>query len=118
MLAGLDSGEIRPGEVIVDRPLEIKGSDKKSSWTRLGPVNDIDAIKRSSNVYMFFIAMQMGGENNYQPGKAINYNSKAYTEMRNYFQQFGLGAKTGIDFPYEENMEASLQPVTVELLNF
>ena len=107
VLAGLDSGEIRPGEVIVDRPLEIKGSDKKSSWTRLGPVNDIDAIKRSSNVYMFFIAMQMGGENNYQPGKAINYNSKAYTEMRNYFQQFGLGAKTGIDFPYEENMEAS-----------
>ena len=44
VLAGLDSGEIRPGEVIVDRPLEIKGSDKKSSWTRLGPVNDIDAI--------------------------------------------------------------------------
>ncbi|MBR7554370.1 peptidoglycan D,D-transpeptidase FtsI family protein [Allobacillus sp. GCM10007491] len=105
VLAGLDSGVIRPGEVITDRPIKISVDKEKSSWTRLGPVNDIDAIKRSSNVYMWFIAMRMGGEYNYQYGKGITYNSEAYTQMKNYYKQFGLGAKTGIDFPYEENME-------------
>ncbi len=107
VLAGLDSGVISPGEVIRDRPIQIAGSPRRGSWTTLGPVNDIEAIKRSSNVYMFFIAMRMGGEYNYQEGKSVAYNGEAYTEMRNYFQQFGLGAKTGIDFPYEENMDAN-----------
>ncbi|MFC0014822.1 MULTISPECIES: penicillin-binding protein 2 [Allobacillus] len=105
VLAGLDSGVIRPGEVITDRPIRIANGPRKKSWRDLGPVNDIDAIKRSSNVYMFFIAMRMGGENNYYYNKSsINYNPEAYTKMSNYYKQFGLGAKTGIDFPYEENM--------------
>lgn len=103
VLAGLDSGVISPGQTFVDRPIKIKGTPQKGSYQSLGAVNDITALKLSSNVYMFYIALKMGGENRYpfpQNGKAA-FDPAAWQEMRNYFQQFGLGVGTGIDFPFE-----------------
>ncbi|MBU5265919.1 peptidoglycan D,D-transpeptidase FtsI family protein [Virgibacillus proomii] len=104
VLAGFESGTISPGQVFVDRPIKIKGTPIKGSYSSsIGAVNDVTALKRSSNVYMFYIALKMGGENRYpfpNSGKA-SFNPAAWQEMRNYFQQFGLGVKTGIDFPYE-----------------
>lgn len=102
VLAGYQSGVITPNQTFNDRPIKIQGSPTLSSWTNLGIVNDLEALRRSSNVYMAFIAMRMGGEYNYQPNKKIQFQREAFQEMRNYFNQFGLGTKTGIDFPYEE----------------
>src|SRR5690625_3100724 len=65
VLAGFESGVVSPGTVIYDAPIKISGTNPKGSYARLGPVNDIDAIERSSNVFMFQIAMRMGGEVNY-----------------------------------------------------
>src|SRR5699024_5260642 len=59
---GIENDIISPGTVFVDKPLRFKGSPTKSSVTTLGAVNDQDALRRSSNVYMFYIAMQLGGE--------------------------------------------------------
>ncbi|CDQ39645.1 MULTISPECIES: peptidoglycan D,D-transpeptidase FtsI family protein [Virgibacillus] len=104
VLAGLESGVISPGQTFNDSPIKIKGTPPKRSHTSaIGTVDDQAALKRSSNVYMFYIALKMGGENRYpfpNNGKA-SFNTAAWQEMRNYFQQFGLGVKTGIDFPYE-----------------
>ncbi|WP_121639736.1 penicillin-binding protein 2 [Virgibacillus sp. Bac330] len=103
VLAGLESGVISPGQRFNDSPLKIKGTPQKGSYKRLGSVNDIDALKKSSNVYMFYIALKMGGENRYPfPNNSkASFDPAAWQEMRNYFQQFGLGVSTGIDFPYE-----------------
>lgn len=103
VLAGLASGVISPGTTLYDSPIKIQGTPTKGSWTRLGPVNDITALKRSSNVYMFYIGLRMGGEFRYPfPSNAkARVDFKGLQEMRNYFNQFGLGVKTGIDFPYE-----------------
>ncbi|MUV39629.1 Penicillin-binding protein 2B [Lentibacillus sp. JNUCC-1] len=103
VLAGLDSGVITPGQVFVDKPIRIQGDPKpRSSWKDLGPVNDIGALKMSSNVYMFNIAMRMLGDYNHQYGDKIDVsNWDAFQDIRNYFWQFGLGTKTGIDLPYE-----------------
>lgn len=101
VLAGLESGVIEAGEVIDDKPIQIKGSNPKGSWRRLGRVNDIDALEHSSNVYMYHIAMRMGGEFNYREGKKIKFDREGFQKMRNYYHQFGLGVKTGIDLPYE-----------------
>src|SRR5699024_9020315 len=60
MLAGYHSGAITPGQVFYDKPITI-ADDTKSSWTRLKSVNDYDALRRSSNVYMFRIPMRIGG---------------------------------------------------------
>lgn len=101
VLAGYESGVISPGHTEYDRPIKIMGTPTKGSWQNLGLVNDLDALRRSSNVYMFHIAMMMGGEYNYYEGKKIRFNPQAFEDMRNYFRQFGLGVETGIDYPYE-----------------
>lgn len=101
VLAGYESGVISAGERMNDRTLHIYGTEPKGSWTNLGSVNDLDALRRSSNVYMFFIALRMGGEYNYYRDIRPIYNIQGYYELRNYFSQFGLGVETGLDFPYE-----------------
>src|SRR5699024_5359418 len=63
VLAGLESGVFSAGEAIYDSPIKVKGSEVKSSYTStLGSVNDITSLKVSSNVYMFYTALRMGGE--------------------------------------------------------
>lgn len=101
VLSGYESGVIQPGQVFNDQRIEIKGGPSKGSYSNLGLVDDLAALKRSSNVYMFHIAMRMGGEFNYRRGETITFNSSGFQDMRSYFNQFGLGVKTGIDFPNE-----------------
>ncbi|HLR08021.1 MAG TPA: penicillin-binding protein 2 [Bacillota bacterium] len=102
VLAGYQSGVIEPGQKFLDKPIKIANDNPKGSWKNLGPVNDLDAIARSSNIYMFRIAMRIGGvhdEKFYYD--SLRYKGNPFQEMRNYFRQFGLGTETGIDFPYE-----------------
>ncbi|WP_317450901.1 peptidoglycan D,D-transpeptidase FtsI family protein [Alkalibacillus aidingensis] len=118
LLAGLDSGVVSPDEVINDRPIKIAGDEEKSSIRDMGNVNDIDALRRSSNIYMFFIAMRMGGEFNYSYGDSISYDQQGYVDMVNYFKQFGLGVSTGIDFPYEGTGVSGDGDQAYELIDF
>ncbi|SER21340.1 peptidoglycan D,D-transpeptidase FtsI family protein [Piscibacillus halophilus] len=102
VLAGLDSGVIQPGERFRDQRLQFKGSPDKGSWTSsIGSPTDIDALKKSSNVYMFRVAMRLGGHWDYVPKQPLSYNGEGYQILSNYFKQFGLGTKTGVDYPYE-----------------
>lgn len=100
ILTGFETGVIQPNTYILDEPLYIKGTKEKSSWTTMGLINDLTALERSSNVYMFKTAIKIAGtEYRYQQG--LNINPKAFDTMRYYFSQFGLGIKTGIDLPNE-----------------
>ncbi|HLR01144.1 MAG TPA: penicillin-binding protein 2 [Virgibacillus sp.] len=103
VLTGYQEDAIQPGEVIVDQPLKIKGSNTITSYgnAAMGPVNDYDALKRSSNIYMVNIAMRLGGVYNHKNGDSLPNMKDALKIMRNDFGQFGLGTRTGIDFPYE-----------------
>lgn len=105
VLAGLQSGFMSPGESLYDSPVKIAGTQVKKSYSAgLGSVNDITALKKSSNVYMYYVALRAGGDFRYPyPTNATTSMSKeaGILTMRNYFNQFGLGVKTGIDFPSE-----------------
>ncbi len=103
VLAGLQSGTIVPDQVFNDSPIQIAGTPRKASYRNIGPVNDISALKYSSNVYMFYIGLRMGGEYRYPfpNGSSATFNREGVQTMRNYFNQFGLGIGTGIDFPFE-----------------
>ncbi|MGP4072488.1 peptidoglycan D,D-transpeptidase FtsI family protein [Piscibacillus sp. B03] len=102
VLAGLDSGVIKPGTRFRDQRLQFIGTPDKGSWTStLGSPDDITALKRSSNVYMFRTAMRLGGHWDYIPKQRLSYNGEGYQLLSNYFKQFGLGTKTGVDYPYE-----------------
>lgn len=102
VLTGLQSEVITPDQVFNDRPIKIAQTPEKGSWRNLGSVNDIDAIEQSSNVYMYFIAMRMGGVFHYERNMPLKVSVDTFQTMRNYFRQFGLGSETRVDFPYEE----------------
>lgn len=106
LLAGFDSGVISPGTTFYDSPIKIYQTPPKKSYNNLGYVNDLDALAKSSNVYMFYVALRMGGDyTNYRYVKnessKVKNSSETLQQLRNYFNQFGLGISTGIDLPYE-----------------
>ncbi len=100
VLTGYQHGAISPGASWVDTPLKIKGTPVKKSWTTMGRVNDLKALERSSNVYMFMTAIAIG-KGRYVPNGPLSLDSKAFDTMRDSFSQFGLGVRTGIDLPNE-----------------
>ncbi|MED2765879.1 penicillin-binding protein 2 [Bacillus thuringiensis] len=100
ILTGYQTGAIQPGTVQIDEPIKLKGTPTKSSWKTMGPINDLTALKMSSNVYMFKTAMNIAGVQ-YVRGGTLDIPQKAFDTMRYHFSQFGLGVKTGIDLPNE-----------------
>ena len=101
VLSGYQSGVIKPDTYFYDAPIKILGTPKKGSWQNMGSINELTALQRSSNVYMFYIALRMGGEYGNPNGRKAKFDTDAFQEMRNYFRQFGLGTETGVDYPFE-----------------
>ena len=105
VLSGYMDGAITlEDNTIVDEPIEFEASKPKSSWfNRNGKMEltDLDALERSSNVYMIKLAMKMGGQTTYEKGGRLNINLSLFDKLREYFAQFGLGVRTGIDLPNE-----------------
>lgn len=104
VLTGFMTGVNKPGVPLWDAPLRFKdGGMKKSWWPGVGGwMDEQQALARSSNVYMFRTAMKIGGLNNFTQGGYLSIDKdKAFTDMRYYFSQFGLGTMTGIDLPGE-----------------
>jgi cell division protein FtsI/penicillin-binding protein 2 len=100
VLTGFQTGAIHPGSTQYDEPIKIKGTPVKKSYQNMGLIDDLTALKRSSNVYMFKTAMDIAGVQ-YIPGGSLDVKQKAFDTMRYYFSQFGLGVPTGIDLPNE-----------------
>lgn len=97
---GLSEGLFNAGETIVDTPVKIASTPLKKSWKDLGVVNDQTALSMSSNVYMFHVAMRLGGAD-YTFNGPLNIDVGAFDAFRNTFSEFGLGILTGIDVPNE-----------------
>ena len=105
VLTGYQTGAIVPGQSLYDQPLKFKGTNVKKSWNTVGfgSINDLYALKRSSNVYMFLTAMKIGGQQTYIPNGPLSIDKvAAINKFRKNFAQFGLGIRTGIDLPGEQ----------------
>ncbi|MEO2078407.1 MAG: penicillin-binding protein 2 [Bacillus sp. (in: firmicutes)] len=103
ILTGYKTGAISPGTVFDDTGIKIKDTPIKKSYSYLGRLNEIDALKKSSNVYMFHTAIRIG-KGHYEYDKPLNFtNPKAFETIRNSFASFGLGTRTGIDLPNEQS---------------
>lgn len=105
LLTGYSQDAVELNEVMIDEPLKFAGTAQKNSIfnTRLFnriPMSDLQAIERSSNVYMFKIAMRIAGAS-YQYNRGLRVPEESFTTMRKSYAQFGLGVKTGIDLPNE-----------------
>lgn len=99
---GYKEGLIRKGESFMDdaRGIKIAGTNTKKSYKPLGLVNDVQALAKSSNVYMFHIAIRLG-EGKYVYDQPLNINPEAFDTLRQDVGELGLGVKTGIDVPSE-----------------
>ncbi|OIJ16104.1 hypothetical protein BKP35_03740 [Anaerobacillus arseniciselenatis] len=100
ILTGFEAGVVSPGQIINDRTIDIRGT-RISSHTTMGRINDLTALERSSNVYMAEIALALGGTYNRATNSWSGNIPKGYNIMRYYFNQLGLGIRTGIDLPSE-----------------
>ncbi len=105
LLAGYEHGSTKIGETKIDEPLKFAGSRIKGSifnrtlFNRI-PMNDIEAIGRSSNVYMFKIVMGIAGTG-YTHNGPLRIDPAAYDKVRDSYSALGLGIETGIDLPGE-----------------
>ena len=100
VLTGFQEGVIHPGSYWYDTKIRIKDTPPKGSWKDFGNIDDLTALKVSSNVYMFRTAIAIG-KGNYVPNAPLSIDPTAFSTMRNSFAQFGLGVRTGIDLPNE-----------------
>ena len=117
MLVGYKYGAIDIGTSMQDECIKIKDTPEKCSWKNLGYIDDIDALKFSSNSYQFKIAISVGG-GNYRYNQGLKLNESAFDLYRNMYAEFGLGAKTGIDLPVESLGYTGTSRLPGHLLDF
>lgn len=106
VMGGLMSGAITPtSNTFTDQPIKLKDTPSKSSWFNASGNDDLqltasDALEISSNSYMMQLAMKEAGFQ-YSENAALNMSTSIFSKLRGYFNQFGLGVKTGVDIPGE-----------------
>lgn len=102
VLTGYEEGVLEVGGTLYDEVIKIKATEPKSTLGRpLGLINDIRAIYRSSNGFMYKIAIGIG-DGNYQYDQPLTLRTDSLDIFRRNFSQFGLGVPTGIDLPNEQ----------------
>ncbi|WP_235845780.1 peptidoglycan D,D-transpeptidase FtsI family protein [Neobacillus novalis] len=100
VLTGYQTGVRDFGEIELDEVMRFKGSGTFSSYQVMNRINELEALERSSNVYMWKTAIEiLGGK--YVPNGTLNIDPKKIETIRYYFNQFGLGVPTGIGFNNE-----------------
>jgi penicillin-binding protein A len=107
LLTGFDSGVIQPGTRLIDEPMILKGTTELKSWKNMGNINDLDAMRMSSNVYMYKTAMAIGGSD-YQYNMSLEIKPETFSILRNQFGLLGLGVKTEVELP-DENIGEEAQ---------
>ena len=93
------------GYLEIPNPYQPDNPSLFLDWKPHGWVNLYSAIARSSNVY--FYSLGGGLASNYQPRGILrgfeseNINGLGIEKLKEYWQKFGLGKKTGVDLPSE-----------------
>ena len=116
-LVGYSTGAITYGQKIKDGCIKIKNTDEKCSWKNLGVIDDLEALKYSSNYYQFVTAIKIG-KGNYRYNAPLMLDKNGFNTYRKVFNGLGLGVKTGIDLPYESIGFVGNDEYVLSLLDF
>ncbi len=100
MSVGYLNDAIDIGKMVKDSCVKLSNETPKCSYKYLGYVDDITALKTSSNYYQFITAIKVTG-NNYIYNMKFMPTFKDFELYREIFRKYGLGAKSNIDFPIE-----------------
>ena len=88
---------IEPNKKILDSCVKLYNVPAKCSFKRLGYIDDISALKMSSNYYQFITAIKSTG-NTYKNNMLLSVSEDNFNIYRNIFKKYGLGSDTYIDF--------------------
>lgn len=99
---------------ITDSCVKLYSVPEKCSYKRLGEIDDITALKTSSNYYQFLTAIKSTG-NTYYSNMKLEVTKENFDLYRDTFKTYGLGSKTGIDFP-KENIGITGSTISPDLL--
>ncbi|MBQ9318819.1 MAG: penicillin-binding protein 2 [Bacilli bacterium] len=99
-IVGYNTGALKIGERRNDGCIKIAATPLKCSLYEYGYIDDLQALKYSSNTYQFHTAINVGHGNYVYDGPLV-IDENAFNIYRETFKQFGLGTKTGIDLPNE-----------------
>lgn len=97
---GYQNNLIEVGKKINDACVKLKSVPEKCSYRRWGYIDDVTALKTSSNYYQFLLAIKLTG-NEYKRNMELPVSEKEFNIYRETLANFGLGSKTGIDLPNE-----------------
>jgi len=79
-----------PGYLDVPNPYDPEKPTRFLDWRYQGTINLYSAIAQSSNVYFYTVG-----------GGAFDIKGLGVSRLRDWWAEFGLGSKTGIDLPGE-----------------
>lgn len=108
------NGVIDINRKVNDSCVKIKNMPSKCSWARLGSLDDIDALAKSSNYYQFINAIKVTGRN-YTYDMLFNPTMEDFDKYRSVFKSYGLGDYTGIDI-LEEKLGITGSRISGDLL--
>lgn len=97
---GYQNNLIKINKKINDSCVKLYQVPTKCSYKKLGYIDDITALKTSSNYYQFMTAINLTGQK-YKYNMKLKVTEDNFKTYRDTFASFGLGAKTGIDLENE-----------------
>lgn len=98
---GYHENIIIPDKKINDSCVKLYLNTEKCSYKKLGLVDDITALEKSSNYYQYINALKVMGYDKYKYNMKVNVTNKSFDKYRNIFKSYGLGDYTYIDLPSE-----------------
>lgn len=114
---GYLTNAIEVGKKIKDSCVKLYSQPSKCSYQSLGYVDDITALKTSSNYYQFITAIKSTGQT-YKYNMRFDVTEENFKKYRDVFASYGLGNFTGIDFPNEQKGMKGQKIAGDLLLNF
>lgn len=85
-----------------DACVKLFSQKEKCSWKDLGYLDDIEALRMSSNYFQYLIAIKATG-NEYVRNMNLLVSDEDFNKYRNVFKDYGLGTLTNIDLNKESS---------------
>ena len=100
-IVGYNNDALKIGETRFDDCIKIKNTKEKCSIRYLGLLDDLTALKYSSNTFQFRTAIKVA-KGSYYYNSPLIIDEAAFDKYRETFKEFGLGNITEIDLPNEK----------------
>lgn len=87
---------------VKDACVKLYSQRDKCSWMSLGYIDDLEALRMSSNYFQYIIAIKSTGKD-YKRNMKLNTTVEDFKRYRDVFNEYGLGVLTNIDLNKESS---------------